>query len=99
MTEVKGKFDVQIDSNHRWDEDRVMEIDAYPLIQNDDGTTDTDTLNTLASVRIPALDICMDTWIASTESDEISELPPVVKEAYHSVVALATAVQKEMAKA
>lgn len=96
MNTIKGKFDVQIDSNHRWDEDRVMEIDAYPLLQNEDGTTETDTLNTLASVRIPARDICMDTWIASTESDEIAELPPVVKDAYYAVVALATVVQKEM---
>lgn len=92
MTVLQGAFDVQIDSNHRWSEDRVMEIDAYPLIQKDDGTTETDTLTTLASVRIPA-DVCMDVWIASTEANEIAELPPLIRTAYDAVVALATAVQ------
>lgn len=97
MSVLKGKFDVQIDSNHRWDDDRVMEIDAYPLRETADGNTETDMLTTLASVRIPASDICMDVWIASTEMDEIAGLPPLVRTAYDAVVALATAVQKEEA--
>lgn len=95
MTILEGKFDVQIDSNHRWDEDRVLELCAYILIEREDGTTETDTLNPVASIHIPAFDVHSDIWIASTETDEIAELPPLVREAYSALVALATSVQKE----
>jgi hypothetical protein len=95
MTVIPGEFDVQIDSNHRWGEDQIMEIDAYQLIRKEDGNTETDTLTTVASVRIPA-DVCTDMWIASTNSDEIAELSPLIRSAYNAVVSLATEVQKEM---
>jgi len=96
MTILEGQFDIHIDSNHRWDTDRVMEIDVYPMVQNLDGTTATDTQTTLASVRIPAQDISLDTWIDSTDQAARSELPTHIRTAYLCVIIIANAVQKEM---
>lgn len=95
MTLVKGKFDVHIDSNHRWDTDRVMEIDAYPLLDKGDGTYEPDMSRYVASIRIPAGDIRIDTWIDNQEASEIWDLPKVVRDAYNCVIILANSVQKE----
>lgn len=90
-----GKFDIHIDSNHRWETDRVMELDAYPMYELSDGNTGTDMTVPIASVRIPAGDYCEDIWIASTETKEIFALPRVVTSAYLALVNVAMSVQHE----
>jgi hypothetical protein len=93
MSKLKGVFDIHIDSAHRWDVDRVLEIDAYPLVHKEHGVTETDTLTTLASVRIPSFNVPVDMWVASSNMSEISLLPQFVKDACATVVALALIVE------
>jgi hypothetical protein len=93
MKILKGVYDIHIDSNHRWETDKVMEIDAYPLILKEDGTTETDMQTTLASVRVPSFDVNIDMWVASSNMSEISLLPQFVKDACATVVALALIVE------
>jgi hypothetical protein len=91
---IIGFFDVQVDSNHRWDEDRMLEVDVYPVSLSADGTHETDGLTTLAHVEVPAGDFCEDTWLGSTATDEeLSEFPEQVRAAFKQAVAEATAKQ------
>jgi hypothetical protein len=96
-----GKFDIHIDSNHRWETDRVLELDAYPLYEFPDSEngTSTDMTVPIASVRIPAGDYCEDIWIASTETEEIFKLPRVVISAYLALMNVAMSVQHESLEA
>jgi hypothetical protein len=88
-----GRFDVQVDSNHRWDTDRILEIDVYTISVNADGEIQTDSLNPVLSVNIPAGDWCEDVWIDSNDTERISELPANVRSAYNGAVTLAKSLQ------
>jgi hypothetical protein len=98
MKILKGVYDIHIDSNHRWETDKVMEIDAYPLILKEDGTTETDMQTTLASVRVPSFDVNIDMWVASSNMSEIGHLPQFVLNAYATAATLAMVVEQEKNK-
>ena len=82
-------IDVHVDSNHRWETDRVLEVDAYAMIQQESGHYETDTRTPLASVEVPAGDYCEDVWIDTRDRQTYDQLPPHARAAYDTVVALA----------
>ena len=82
-------IDVHVDSNHRWETDRVLEVDAYAMVLTESGTYETDTSTPLASVEVPAGDYCEDVWIDTRDRQTYDQLPPHARAAYDTVVALA----------
>jgi len=90
-----ASFDVQVDGNHRWDEDKICEIDVYPQSLNTDGFYVTDTNEALASMRVPTGDYSDDKWYASADPESVKALPEHLREAFEMAVAFATAKQAE----
>ena len=85
-TMVMGIFDVHVDSDHRWREDRAIKLDAYMITKRYDGKYQTDTSEPLASLRILAGPFEMNEWIDTKEQEKIGKLPPFVQHAYSAVV-------------
>jgi hypothetical protein len=92
-----NRFDVQVDSNHRWDTDRILEVDVYTISVDTDGEISTDSLNPVVSVKIPAQDFCDDRWIDSTEEHEVKALPNHARAAFDAAVMLAKVLQEQPA--
>lgn len=90
---IKGQFDVQVDGNHRWDEDKVCEIDVYAVSLNGDGFHETDTNESLVHVEVPTGDYADDMWygMPSEEWAQVSELPQNIRTAVENSVAEALA--------
>lgn len=90
---IQGQFDTQIDSNHRWDEDRVTEIDVYPMSLTNEGFHETDMVaEPLASRRVPNAETCEDMWYGNTdmEDEAIKALPENILKAFKEAIAEAT---------
>jgi hypothetical protein len=78
---IKAEFDVQVDGNNRWDEDRICEIDVYPVSLNLDGFHETDTTEPLASVRVPTGDYSDDAWFMLPGAwDQLRAMPKPLPE-------------------
>jgi hypothetical protein len=93
MSHIKGEFDVQVDGNHRWDTDKVCEIDVYPVYIDADGDRATDTQTTLASVRIPTGDYSDDMWYDLPSAwEKLSELPAHIRAGVDKAIEYALAV-------
>lgn len=95
---ILGQFDTQIDSNHRWDEDRVTEIDVYPMSLTNEGFHETDTIsNALARREVPNAETCADMWYGNIDMDDeaLKALPADVLKAFKEAIAEATANQKK----
>lgn len=92
---IVGQFDVQVDSNHRWETDKVCEIDVYPMSLDADGNFVTDMQNTLAHVEVPAGNHCDDMWYGSHD-DAVKTLPEHLRQPFKEAVALADAKQETM---
>lgn len=91
---LRNSFDVQVDSNHRWSEDRVLEVTVYPLSIDADGEISTDTFTTLAHIEIPNQEnLCEDTWISSENVTELENLPERWQDAVRKALELADAAQ------
>lgn len=94
-SEMIASFDVQVDGNHRWDEDRVCEIDVYRQSLNADGFYETDTTESLAHVEVPTGDYSADLWFASADPEAVKAQPEHLRKAFEQAVAEATAKQAE----
>lgn len=96
---IRGEFDVQVDGQYRWDEDKVCEIDVYPIRLNQDGNHETDTLVTLASVRVPTGDYSDDMWYYVPQvysTDLLEKLPEQIKKGVEEAVAKALEVHNSI---
>ena len=102
MTYIKGQhikalFDVQVDGNHRWDTDRVLEVDAYPVSLDLDGKYAADTTEPLASVKLPTLDYSDDCWYQlPDEWEAVRKLPEHVRKAVEDVITKALSTHLEI---
>lgn len=96
---IQGEFDVQVDGNHRWDEDRICEISVYPQSLTNEGLYETDTLQSLAHTEVPTGDYSDDMWYANVDVDTLKAMPKPLPEniltAYEMAVAVATSLQKK----
>lgn len=99
---ILGQFDVQVDSNNRYDTDRITEIDVYGLSLTNEGDHTTDTLSdALARREVPNLTgDCDDMWYGTEnmEAEAIQDLPESVRTAFKEAVAEATAKQTTTAE-
>ena len=92
---IAGQFDVQVDGNHRWDEDRICEIDVYPMSLTNEGFHETDTMaDALASREVPTGEYSDDKWYGNTYEDDYAELPHHIRSAFKEAVAEAVKAQK-----
>lgn len=93
---IIDQFDVHVDGNHRWDTDRMLEVDVYPVSLTNEGLYETDTNQTLASVKVPGQGYSDDTWIDYGHGNEgIPDLPKHIREAFDNAVALAKEAQNK----
>lgn len=97
---IAGQFDVQVDGNHRWDEDRICEIDVYPVSLTNEGFHTTDTMVVLASREVPTGEYADDMWYGATDAVEASTadlpelLPENIRAAFKEALVEAVAAQK-----
>lgn len=79
---ITALFDVNVDGNNRWDTDRIVEVDVYPISLDSEGNHSTDTTEPLASVRVPGEGYSDDTWITVPGGwDDIRKLPENIQRA------------------
>lgn len=90
-----ASFDVQVDGSHRWDTDRICEIDVYPQSLDTDGNYVTDMNEALASMRVPTGDFGDDCWIGTSRDTDPDKFPEHIRTAFDMAVAFATAKQAE----
>lgn len=91
MSHIKCNFDVQVDGNHRWDEDRVCEISVYPVYIDRQGFRATDTTTTLASTEVSTGDYSDDCWydFPAKFTELVANVPDGIREAVEMAIAIA----------
>ena len=92
---LHNNFDIQVDSNHTWDEpNRTVQISVYSMGIDAEGYNVTETMESLAEVEIPnTVDKCEDMWYGSTDTEGLSKLPQAWQDAVRSAVETAAKVQ------
>lgn len=89
---ILGQFDTQVDGNHRWDTDRIVEIDVHPVSLDKDGNYVTDLSTTLAHVEVPGEGYSDDMWYG-VEREAIEALPEHLRQPYANAIVTAVAKQ------